>query len=117
MIISGMTCAACQCAIEGHLKSLDGVISATVSLLTHKSSIQYRPKVIGLRSIIEEIEAIGFSARYEAQTDKSDIRVIINESVQKYRRKFFISLFMFIPVLFLIWILPYSNPEEITKYN
>jgi copper chaperone CopZ len=81
-----MTCAACTGTIESHLKSLEGVVEATVSLLTHIANIQYRPNKIGLRTLIEEIEAIGFNAKYEAQSDKSDIRLIVNESVVKYRR-------------------------------
>ena len=66
MIIEGMTCASCQSAIESHLKSLDGVVTASVSLLTHRAVVQYRSKLIGIRTLIEEVEAIGFTARFEA---------------------------------------------------
>ena len=66
VIVDGMTCASCQQVIETHLRSLNGVISATVSLLTHRCEIKYRPKFIGVRTLIEEVEATGFSARYEA---------------------------------------------------
>lgn len=66
LVVDGMTCAACQGAIETHLKSLEGVVSATVCLLTHKAQIQYKPKFIGIRTLIEEVEAIGFGAKFEA---------------------------------------------------
>ena len=66
VIVDGMTCASCQQVIETHLRSLKGVVSATVSLLTHRCEIKYRPKFIGVRTLIEEVEATGFSARYEA---------------------------------------------------
>ena len=111
LIIDGMTCAACQGSIENHLRSVEGITLASVSLLTHKATIEYSPKMIGIRSIIEEVEAIGFSAKYEASSDKSDIRKIIGESVRHYRRKFFTSLVLFLPILFLIWIMPYSIPH------
>jgi P-type Cu+ transporter len=83
-----MTCSACQQTIENHLNSLEGVKSATVSLLTHKASVQYRPKTIGVRTIIEEIECLGFDARYEAKTDKTDIRDILELAVNKQRAKY-----------------------------
>ncbi|MFS8160664.1 MAG: cation transporter [Candidatus Roizmanbacteria bacterium] len=41
IIISGMTCASCQQCIESHLKGMPGIQKATVSLLTHKGTIQY----------------------------------------------------------------------------
>jgi hypothetical protein len=43
LIVSGMTCASCQATIENHLKSLEGVSDASISLLTHKANIRYKP--------------------------------------------------------------------------
>ncbi len=59
-----------------------------MSLLTHKGSIQYQPSIIGIRTILDEIEAIGFGAKYEPKSDRADIRRIVNETVQKYKRRF-----------------------------
>ena len=78
MIIDGMTCSACQQTIENALNSLEGIKSASVSLLTHKALIHYKPKRIGIRTIIEEIEMLGFDARYEPKSENgSDIRDIL----------------------------------------
>ena len=66
IIVTGMTCSSCQQSIENHLKSLKGILSAAVSLLTHKATIRYKPDEIGIRTIVDEIECIGFSAKYEA---------------------------------------------------
>ena len=112
-----MTCAACQSTIESHLKSLPGIVSCSVNLLTHKALISYRTRLIGIRTIIEEVESVGFGAKYEAHADKSDIRVIVSEAVRKYQIKFFISLFMVLPILVLIYISPYSNPDFVTAYR
>lgn len=94
-----------------------GVVSATVSLLTHKATIQFQEKLIGLRTIIEEIEALGFEAKYEAKADKSDIRDIVNQSVRKYQRRFFVCLALQIPILVLMWIIPYTLPHFLTVLN
>lgn len=41
LIIEGMTCAACQGSIENHLRSVQGITLASVSLLTHKATVEY----------------------------------------------------------------------------
>lgn len=41
LIIDGMTCAACQGSIENHLRSVEGITLASVSLLTHKATVEY----------------------------------------------------------------------------
>ena len=91
--------------------------SASVSLLTHKATIQYRPALIGIRTLIDEVVEVGFGARYEAKSEKADIRVIVNESVRKYRRKFLLCLALQIPILVLMWIVQYAAPDFVTKYN
>jgi copper chaperone CopZ len=48
------------------LNSLEGIVSCSVNLLTHKALIKFKPRHIGIRTIIEEVEAIGFDAKYEA---------------------------------------------------
>ena len=79
LIVGGMTCSTCQQTIENHLKTLQGVLSASVSLLTHKAVIKYHSSEIGIRTLIEEIECLGFDAKYQGSGgDKSDIRVIVN---------------------------------------
>lgn len=44
IVVEGMTCTNCTNTIENHLKSLNGVVSASVSLLTHKANITYKSK-------------------------------------------------------------------------
>lgn len=60
---------------------------------------------------------MGFEAKYEPKSDKADIRVIVQESVRRYQRKFIICLILQIPILILMWIFPYAYPSFLTKYN
>jgi Cu+-exporting ATPase len=92
VVITGMTCAVCQNTIQSHLLTIEGVQDCFISLLTHKGSITYKPKQIGIRDIINEIEDLGFGATYEARQDKSDIRTILNDTVARQRRKFLLCL-------------------------
>lgn len=117
LIISGMTCANCQTTIETHIKSLEGVNDCSISLLTHKGTITYKPNIVGIRDLIDEVEQLGFGAKYLATGDKSDIRTIVNESVLKYRRKFIICISIQIPILILMWIIPYAAPMFVTMIH
>lgn len=109
-----MTCTVCSNTIESHLVTISGVLSASVSLLTHKATIHYEPDLIGIRTLIEEIECLGFGARYEPQSDKQDVRTIIRWEVQKYRQKFTTSLVLILPIWVLMWIVPYVYPHLVT---
>ena len=66
---------------------------------------------------MEEVDAVGFEAKVDSVADKSDIRKIIEESVARYRGKVLMSSLLFVPIFFLIWVMPYVAPAEITKYN
>ena len=88
-----------------------------ISLLTHKGTITYKPNLVGIRDLIDEVEQLGFGAKYLATGDKSDIRNIVNESVMKYRRRFFICLAIQIPILILMWLIPYAAPMFVTMLH
>lgn len=55
---------------------------------------------------MEEVDAVGFEARMDSLQEKSDIRKIIEESVARYRRKVLMSSLLFLPIFFLIWVMP-----------
>ena len=42
-------------------------------------------------------------------TDTIDIRKIAEEEVKKYKNRFLACLILYIPIAFLIWVLPYSD--------
>jgi Cu+-exporting ATPase len=66
---------------------------------------------------VEEVDAVGFEAKVDSLQEKSDIRKIIEESVARYRRKVLMSSLLFLPIFFLIWVMPYVAPSQLTKYN
>lgn len=59
-----MTCSSCSGAIERHFSKMkkDGVVSASVNLLTNTAVIDYEPSKLGARHLIEEIGDLGFEA-------------------------------------------------------
>ena len=64
--VDGMTCATCSGAIERGLKKLNGVTSATVSLLSNTATVEFIQGLVNEQDIIDEIEDIGFSSQIQS---------------------------------------------------
>ncbi|KAK7412990.1 hypothetical protein VNO78_04795 [Psophocarpus tetragonolobus] len=60
--VTGMTCAACSSSVESALKSLDGVITASVALLQSKANVVFNPALLKDEDIKNAIEDAGFDA-------------------------------------------------------
>ncbi|CAL5213875.1 unnamed protein product [Lathyrus oleraceus] len=60
--ISGMTCAACSNSVEAALKSVDGVIEASVALLQNKADVVFNRNLVKEEDIKNAIEDAGFEA-------------------------------------------------------
>ncbi len=61
-LVYGMTCAACQAAVERTLKKLDGLEAARVNLLKGYADITYDPDTLSSDTIAETISAAGYQA-------------------------------------------------------
>jgi Cu+-exporting ATPase len=60
--IYGMTCTVCSSTIEREVGKLEGVLSIQISLATKRAVILVQEHTLGIRSIIERIEDLGFDA-------------------------------------------------------
>lgn len=93
--VSGMTCAACAARIEKVLRKLDGVQSARVSLALSRATIHYEPKRVGMNTILERIEKLGYGA-----TDQlSNPHTGIEAESGAYRFRFIIAACLSLPLL------------------
>ena len=70
--IGGMSCAACSAAAERAVRSVDGVISADVNLLSKTLFCEYDSKKTSSAEIIRAIEKIGFTAEVEGQKNNAE---------------------------------------------
>jgi Cu+-exporting ATPase len=61
--ISGMTCGSCVSAIEGAFKTVSGIKSFSISLLSERAVIEHDPNLITHTTIINTIEDTGFDAK------------------------------------------------------
>ncbi|KAL5054742.1 hypothetical protein RYX36_035424 [Vicia faba] len=60
--ITGMTCAACSNSVEAALKSVDGVVEASVALLQNKADVVFNRNLAKDEDIKNAIEDAGFEA-------------------------------------------------------
>lgn len=60
LAVRGMTCASCSARLESHLKSLDGVETAKVSLTLERADLSVEPEKIGEQDVFKAITAAGF---------------------------------------------------------
>ncbi len=60
--IGGMSCAACQSAVEKALGNVDGVIEASVNLATEKAKIVHRSGATRVTDLVEAVERSGYQA-------------------------------------------------------
>lgn len=60
--VTGMSCAACQAAIERTVGKIDGVSSAVVNLLANSLTVEYDESKTSPQAICERISAIGYGA-------------------------------------------------------
>ncbi|KAF1784021.1 P-type ATPase, subfamily IB [Phytophthora cactorum] len=60
LLIGGMTCDSCAKSVENALKNTKGVLSATVNVATEKAVVHFDKEVVGVRSLIEVVEDVGY---------------------------------------------------------
>ncbi len=60
--VGGMTCAACQSAVQRALERTPGVTKATVSLMTNRAEVQYDPGDTSPETLVEAVRKTGYEA-------------------------------------------------------
>ncbi len=66
--VSGMHCAGCAAGIEGTLKGLEGIISASVNFATSKAYVEYDPAKISKEDIVSKIKELGYDASVDVES-------------------------------------------------
>jgi len=108
--ISGMTCASCVRTIENSVKKIEGVSKVTVNLTTDKAHVEFNSDVTSLRSIVNAIDKVGYSATVSVE-DLDSERLARKEEIRYWKKKLIISFILTVPVfaLSMIIIEPFSS--------
>lgn len=99
-------------ALEAKINSLIGVKSASISMSTSRLSIVHQPKIIGLRSLVETIEAEGYNALVADNDDNNAQLESLSKTkeITEWRTAFRVSLSFAIPVFMISMIIPMFLP-------
>ena len=80
-------------------------------------NVVFKSNGVPLRQIVEEIQQSGFpDAKYLPQGDKNDLQDILQEEVDLNRNKFVFTLVLMVPILILMWVIPYTSPMFLVSY-
>lgn len=102
--IGGMTCSACSARIEKGIAKLDGVLGATVNLLTNSMAVSFDEKKIGVAQIVKAVEDIGYDASPKTEaTEKKDARPesAAGAATKSIRSRLIVSLLFTVPLFYL----------------
>jgi Cu+-exporting ATPase len=102
--LDGMTCASCVAKIEKGIKKLDGIQYASVNLTTEKAHVKFNSSEVKVRSIIEAIENVGYSASISTQETDSE-RLARTEEIKYWKKKLIISTIFTLPVFYFSMII------------
>ncbi|UZP37008.1 hypothetical protein NXS19_004824 [Fusarium pseudograminearum] len=98
--------------LEEGLIAIQGIRSASLSLSTDRLAVVYQPMTIGLRGIVQAIEAQGLNALVASGEDNNAQLESLAKTreITEWRRAFKISLSFAIPVLLIGMIIPMAFP-------
>jgi Cu+-exporting ATPase len=102
--LDGMTCASCVAKIEKGIKKLDGIQYASVNLTTEKAHVKFNSSEVKVRSIIEAIENVGYSASISTEQTDSE-RLARTEEIKYWKKKLAVSAIFTLPVFYFSMII------------
>ncbi|KAK3187546.1 Cu(2+)-transporting P-type ATPase [Lecanicillium sp. MT-2017a] len=111
--IYGNPDAAAAKALEEKIRSLPGVVAATISLATDRLTVSHYPAVLGLRAIVEAVEAEGLNALVaDGQDNNAQLESLAKtREITEWRAAFRTSLTFAVPVFIIGMILPMATPS------
>lgn len=112
MSLHGPRDASSAMALEDSLVQRPGVVSASVNMATFRISLSYDTTMIGVRSIVEAIEASGYNALLTESEDTNAQLESLSKTkeVQEWKSAFLFSISFAIPVFVINMFLPMYLP-------
>ncbi|CAN8100886.1 unnamed protein product [Discula destructiva] len=110
--VYGVSDATAATELETTLNALSGVTCVKLSLATSRLSVVHQSSVIGMRAIVEAVEALGYNALV-ADNDDNNAQLeslAKTREINEWRRAFKTSLFFAIPVFLIGMVIPMCLP-------
>lgn len=94
--ITGMHCENCASTITRHLKKMDGILVAEVSLATEYAAITFDGSTLNEDTIVDKIRDLGFDV-----VDEDDEEEARAEEFQRQKRQFTVGIIFTLPLFLL----------------
>lgn len=104
--VYGMSCSSCEASLTRKVMDLEGAIEANFSSLTKQAKIVIDINKLSIREVLDVLNQGKFSAMIKEKKSKEDIRDEKEKEANKKKRMLIRSLILWVPILFLIWIVP-----------
>jgi len=105
--IGGMSCASCVNTVEEAVGELDGVLSASVNLVTEKLTVRYDPQRVRVAQIKKAVVDAGYEV-IEAQTLDLEKEMREKETLRQ-KRLLLLSLALAIPTMIIMLIMDFTD--------
>jgi Cu+-exporting ATPase len=93
--VAGMTCASCASHVEKALKSVDGVILASVNLASEKATVEYDAGKAGVADFKKAVEGAGYGVGAEVTTEgvtePEGVMAPVRKEIRALRNKLFFA--------------------------
>ncbi len=99
--VSGMTCASCVARVEEALRSVTGVVSASVNLASEKATVEYieGTEVADLRRAVKDA---GYEMGEETET-LEDVTTASEREIKNVRNRFIVAVVLAAVIMALMW--------------
>lgn len=108
-----MTCAACAVSVESILKTLPGIIDASVNYASARVSVEYLPNMVSIQDMKKAVQAMGYDLLPENQEDETDTLEKLKIAQHKaLKNKTIGAILLSVPVMIIgmfFMNLPYAN--------
>ena len=94
--ITGMHCENCVSTITRHLKKMNGVLAAEVSLATEYAAVTFDASTLSEESIVDKIRDLGFNV-----VDEAEVTEARAEEFQRQKLQFTIGIIFTLPLFLL----------------
>lgn len=97
--VDGMTCASCVMTVEQVLKTVPGVIGASVNLATERAFVKYDPTATSPAEMVRAINEVGYKASLPEDAEVEDReRLARVKEIRTQRNNLILSIIITIPV-------------------
>ncbi len=104
LAIAGMTCASCVAHVEKALKSVEGVLAASVNLATERATVEYVPGVASFADFVAAVKEAGYEVVLEREELGEEAESEEERKMRAARRRMLIAWAFTAPVI--LWMLP-----------